>query len=230
MLTGRHPLHRAATPRAGLARGDRRPLPAAEPDGDAMPRRASSCARSKASTAGRRPAREPASAHTARWWWEFHQAVAALRLLADGDPGLDRARADRRMAGPRLVHRSTLAAVIVGRQPAAASVVHVALLPWRARVAARARRTMDSRRRLAVRAHAGGRRRCSSATSGSPLAILLLSFGIGAAVAFLVIEPATTRAAFRTSKTSRSTEPQGLRNHGLGPRARKAQCPRISGR
>ena len=32
---------------------------------------------------------------------------------------------------------------------------------------------------------------------GSPLAILLLSFGLGAGVAFLFIEPATTRAAFR---------------------------------
>jgi uncharacterized protein involved in exopolysaccharide biosynthesis len=34
----------------------------------------------------------------------------------------------------------------------------------------------------------------------SPLAILLLSFGIGAAVVFLVIEPATTRAAFRETR------------------------------
>jgi hypothetical protein len=31
----------------------------------------------------------------------------------------------------------------------------------------------------------------------SPLAIVLLSFGIGAGIAFLVIEPATTRGAFR---------------------------------
>lgn len=33
----------------------------------------------------------------------------------------------------------------------------------------------------------------------SPIAVLLLSVGIGSAVAFLVIEPATTRAAFRSS-------------------------------
>ena len=32
---------------------------------------------------------------------------------------------------------------------------------------------------------------------GSPLAILLLGFGFGAGVVFLVVEPATSRAAFR---------------------------------
>jgi anaerobic C4-dicarboxylate transporter len=32
----------------------------------------------------------------------------------------------------------------------------------------------------------------------APLAILLIAFGVGAGVAFLVIEPATTRAAFRS--------------------------------
>ena len=37
---------------------------------------------------------------------------------------------------------------------------------------------------------------------GSALSILLLSFGIGTAVAFLFMEPATTRAAFRTSSTA----------------------------
>jgi hypothetical protein len=36
---------------------------------------------------------------------------------------------------------------------------------------------------------------------GSPLAVLLLSVGIGAALAFLMIEPGTTRAAFRTTTT-----------------------------
>ena len=34
---------------------------------------------------------------------------------------------------------------------------------------------------------------------GPAVAILLLAFGIGAAVAFLVIEPATARAAFKSS-------------------------------
>lgn len=38
--------------------------------------------------------------------------------------------------------------------------------------------------------------------AGSPLAVLLLSVGIGAVVAFLVIERVTTRAAFRTSTVS----------------------------
>ena len=38
----------------------------------------------------------------------------------------------------------------------------------------------------------------------APLAIVLVSFGIGTAVAFLVIEPATTRAAFRSSSTGSS--------------------------
>ena len=38
----------------------------------------------------------------------------------------------------------------------------------------------------------------------APLAIVLLSFGIGAAVAFLVIERATTRATFRSSTAESS--------------------------
>jgi hypothetical protein len=39
----------------------------------------------------------------------------------------------------------------------------------------------------------------------SPLSILLVSFGIGAAIAFLVIEPGTARAAFGQGGRSSAT-------------------------
>jgi len=46
---------------------------------------------------------------------------------------------------------------------------------------------------------------------GGPLAVLLMSVGIGACVVFLVIEPATTRAAFRKPSSSPTSSRSPLR-------------------
>jgi predicted Ser/Thr protein kinase len=130
-----------------------------------------------------------------RWWWEFHQAMAALtywlmvipvwsaRGLIGGLPG-------------RMVFIVTLAAVIVAANLRLhlwfTSRFYPSELKW---LRARVGRWIHAAdwvfaATLVLAALLLGDER-------SALAVLLLSFGIGAAVAFLVIEPATTRAAFR---------------------------------
>jgi hypothetical protein len=134
-------------------------------------------------------------ARSSRWWWEFHQAMAALtywlmvipvwtaRGLIGGRPG-------------RAVFIVALAAVSVSATLRLhlwfTSRFYPGELDW-------------LRARVSRWIH--GADWVFSATlvlaallledTSSALAVLLLSFGIGAAVAFLVIEPATTRAAFR---------------------------------
>ena len=133
------------------------------------------------------------------WWWEFHQAITALlywlmmipawraRELIDGSWG-------------RVFFFVTLAAVIV----AANLRFH---LWFTSRFYPAERRWARKRVRRWI---AGGDWTFAGALlsgglligeKGSPLAVLLISFGIGAAVAFLLIEPVTTRAAFKTTAT-----------------------------
>ena len=124
--------------------------------------------------------------------------MAALDLLADGDPGMERARADRRHRRAAPCSSPTLAAVIVAANLRLhlwfTSRFYPGELQWlRARVA---RWIHGADWLFALSLVAGA---LLVGDEGSAVAILLLAFGIGAAVAFLVIEPATTRAAFRSS-------------------------------
>jgi hypothetical protein len=131
-----------------------------------------------------------------RWWWEFHQGVAALTYWLMVIP-VWTARGLIGGAAGRAVFVATLAAVIVAANLRLhlwfTSRFYPGELKWlRARVS-RWIHLADWVFALSLIVGA-----LLIGDEGSPIAILLLAFGIGAAVAFLVIEPATTRAAFRT--------------------------------
>lgn len=136
----------------------------------------------------------PAQRMTPRWWWEFHQGMAALvywimvvpmwtaRGLIGGLPG-------------RAFFIVGLASVIVSANLRLhlwfTSRFYPGELPW---VRARAVRWVTAADwgftlTLVVGGLLIGER--------SPLAVLLIAVGIGTALAFLVIEPVTERAAFR---------------------------------
>jgi predicted Ser/Thr protein kinase len=139
------------------------------------------------------PTRRAAS----RWWWEFHQAVAALTYWLMVIPAWN-ARGLIGGAAGRAVFLVTLAAVIVAANLRLhlwfTSRFYPGELKWlRARVS---RWIKGADWVFALSLVIGA---LLLGDEESPLAILLLAFGIGAAVAFLVIEPATTRAAFRSS-------------------------------
>jgi RND family efflux transporter MFP subunit len=136
------------------------------------------------------------SATTQRWWWEFHQAAAALLYWLMVIPAWQARGAIGGAAG-RTLFIVTLAAVIVAANLRLhlwfTSRFYPRELKWlRARVG-RLIHVADWVFALALIAAA-----LLLPDAAAPLAILLLSFGIGAAVAFLVIERATARAAFRT--------------------------------
>jgi len=133
----------------------------------------------------------------ARWWWEFHQAMAALTYWLMMIPVWNARGAIGGAAG-RAVFVATLAAVIVAANLRLhlwfTSRFYPGELKWlRARVA---RWIHAADWLFALSLVTGG---LLVGDEGSAVTILLLAFGIGAAVAFLVIEPATTRAAFRSS-------------------------------
>jgi hypothetical protein len=132
---------------------------------------------------------------TARWWWEFHLGVAALLYWLMVIPAWT-ARTLIGGATGRVIFIATLASVIVAANLRLhlwfTSRFYPEELTWlRTRVA----RWIQGADWLLVIALLGGGLLVGD--DRSPLAILLLSFGVGAAVAFLFIEPATTRAAFR---------------------------------
>jgi hypothetical protein len=146
----------------------------------------------------------PAADQTARgaspvWWWEFHQAVTALLYWLMMIPAWQ-ARGVIGGGWGRAFFFVTLAAVIV----AANLRLH---LWFTSRFYPAERRW--ARRRVKRWVGAGDWTLSGALVSAglligdkdSPLAILLISFGIGAAVAFLLIEPVTTRAAFKTMAT-----------------------------
>jgi hypothetical protein len=133
----------------------------------------------------------------ARWWWEFHQAMAALTYWLMVTAVWNARGLIGGMTG-RVLFIATLTAVIVAANLRLhlwfTSRFYPAELKW-------------LRGRVARWIHLADWVFVSSLVIGallvgderSPLAILLLGFGMGAAIAFLAIEPATTRAAFRTS-------------------------------
>ena len=136
-----------------------------------------------------------------RWWWEFHQAFIAILYWLMTWP----AWTGRQIIGGPLgrgLFMILLMAVIVAANLRLhlwfTSRFYPAELQW-------ARQRASIWIQLADWLFVA-----SLATTGilvgedhSPVAIMLLSVAVGAAIAFLVIERATARAAFRTSTTSR---------------------------
>jgi hypothetical protein len=136
-----------------------------------------------------------------RWWWEFHQVFVAVlywlmtwpawkgRLIVGGPLG-------------RLLFIATLVAVIVAANLRLhlwfTSRFYPAELLWARRRARTWIRLADWLfiASLALTGILVGEDR-------SLVAIVLLAVAVGAAIAFLVIERATARAAFRTSTTPR---------------------------
>jgi len=207
MLTGRHPMEasssstdrqkEAQSADSGLitiASRCAQPDPAAryESAHDLL-RDLESGAASVASGSSRRP---PATRNPARWWWEFHQGVAAIAYIA--------------MLFPAWSARG-----VIGGRPgraifilAAAAVIVTALLRWHlwftsrfypaeiAWVRARAGRWIFAADWLFVLSLAAG---ALLIGDRSALDVVLISMAIGASVAFLVIEPVTARAAFGES-------------------------------
>lgn len=132
---------------------------------------------------------------TARWWWQFHQAAAAIvyaamlypawlgRGIVGGTPG-------------RAIFTAILAAVIVS----ATLRLHLWFtsrsypeeLAW---THGRHSRWLLAADWLFALTLVGAGLLVGD--ERSPLGVVLVSVGIGAAAAFLVVEPATTRAAFR---------------------------------
>ena len=136
-----------------------------------------------------------------RWWWEFHQAFIAILYWLMMWPGWTGRQI---VGGPlgRALFIVLLIAVIVAANLRLhlwfTSRFYPAELGW-------ARQRAGIWIQLADWLFV-----LSLATTGilvgedrSPIAILLLAVAVGAAIAFLVIERSTARAAFRTSTTRR---------------------------
>jgi hypothetical protein len=134
---------------------------------------------------------------SARWWWEFHQAMTAVVYWAMAFPAWQ-GRVAIGGAWGRTYFIVTLVAIIVAANLRLhlwfTSRFYPAELRW---VRRRARPWIRAADWVFVAMLVGG----GLIVEGTPLAILLLSVGIGAALAFLIIEPGTTRAAFRSSAT-----------------------------
>ena len=134
-----------------------------------------------------------------RWWWEFHQAAAAAVYSLMIWPAWNA----RTIIGGRIggaVFFATLVAVIVATVLRLhlwfTSRFYPAELRWARRRTARWIRAADwlFAAALAVSGILVGEDR-------SPVAIVLVAVAVGAAIAFLIIERATARAAFRNSTT-----------------------------
>jgi hypothetical protein len=134
---------------------------------------------------------------TARWWWEFHQAAASVVYWITLWPAwLGRVA----LGGP--LGQALFIAILAGVVVSACLRLHLwftsrfypAQLSW-------------VRRRSATWIGLGDAIFAGGLVSGgllirqedSSIGIVLMSIGLGAAVAFLVIEAATTRAAFGSS-------------------------------
>ena len=135
------------------------------------------------------------------FWWQFHQAIIALAYWLMVYPAW---RAREMIGGGlgRVFFIALLAAVIVGANVRLHLWFTSRFYPDELK---RVRRRVGRWIRIADWAFAallvlGG---LYIGEDRSPLAVLLLSVGVGAAVAFLAIEPATTRAAFKGPSTPR---------------------------
>jgi hypothetical protein len=133
----------------------------------------------------------------AQWWWEFHQATAAAAYSLAVIPAWT-ARGLVGGAAGRTLFIVTLAAVIVSAGVRLhlwfTSRSYPGELPWVRRGVRRLMLAADSAFAIALVV-------TGLLVGDGATAVVLVAIGIGAAVAFLVIEPATTRAAFRTSST-----------------------------
>jgi hypothetical protein len=135
-----------------------------------------------------------------RWWWEFHQAVTAVVYWVMAWPAW---RAREVIGGS--VGRALFIAVLIAVIVAANLRLHLwftsrfypAQLRWARRRTGPWIRAADWLfvASLAVSGILVGEDR-------SPVAVVLIAVAVGAAIAFLVIERATARAAFRTSTTA----------------------------
>ena len=200
MVSGRHPLSPSVTPlptplapiiERCVQQSPTGRFASARELGDALERAAHDL-----SDWSRKP-HDQGTQSPARWWWEFHQAMAALTYWLMVIAAWNARGLIGGLTG-RVVFIATLAAVIVAANLRLhlwfTSRFYPAELKWlRGRVA----RWIHLADWLFVGSLAIGALLVGD--ERSPLAILLLGFSIGAAIAFLVIEPATTRAAFRTS-------------------------------
>jgi len=201
MLQGHHPLDRATTDKPSP------PVSAAwttiinrclQPDPNARPN-----ARELVQALGSDPFAQVRSGpavekRPTHWWWEFHQGMTALiywvmvipawyaRGLIGGIPG-------------RVFFIALLASVIVAANLRLhlwfSSRFYESELAWVHNRSGRWIRVADCV--FAAALIAGG---VLIGDARSPLSILLPSVGIGAVVAFLLIEPVTTRAAFGTGR------------------------------
>jgi hypothetical protein len=134
-----------------------------------------------------------AAAGSARWWWEFHQAMTALVYFLMAIPAWQ-AREGLGTTWGRGYFVATLVAIIV----AATLRLHLWFtsrfypgeLRW---VRRRVKPWIRAADWLFVAALTVGGVMVDSA----PLAVLMVSVAVGAALTFLIIERGTTRAAFR---------------------------------
>jgi hypothetical protein len=145
--------------------------------------------------------RTPRSAVTGspRWWWEFHQAAAAVVYWLMVVPAW-RARSLLDPPWGRVFFIVILVSVIVAANLRLnlwfTSRFYPQELRWARRRVGRWIRAADWV--FALTLMTGG---LVIGEERSAIAVLLISVAIGAAVAFLVIERVTTRAAFRTTAT-----------------------------
>ena len=204
MLTGRHPLRGGAAPALPAAIV---PIVARCHQLDPSARFASAAALRDALAAVRRGG--PAAAPRARWWWRFHQAVTVIvytglfvpawlaRRAVSGPTFSGRAASDSALSG--LAGSWLFAAVLVAGIAAVTLRLHLLFV---SRAGARA---VEGQRR-----HSGGWLRAADLAFAAglvvsgllvenrqpALGIMLIAAGAAAAVAALIIEPATSRAAF----------------------------------
>ena len=194
MLTGRHPLRGGATPALPAAIA---PIVARCLQLDPSSRFASAAALRDALAAVRNGGM--AAAPRAGWWWRFHQAVTATLYTALFAPAWLARRAVSDLAFGDLAGSWLFAAVLVAGIAAITLRLHLLFV---SRAGARA---VEGQR-----GQSGGWLRAADLTFAAglvvsgllvedrqpALGILLIAAGAAAAVAALVIEPATSRAAF----------------------------------
>jgi hypothetical protein len=137
----------------------------------------------------------PAARFTPLWWWEFHQGVAALIYWVMAIP-VWRARGLIGGLPGRAIFLVALAAIIVSANVRLhlwfTSRFYPTELPW---VRARTARWVTAADWVFSLSLVGAGLLVGD--ESAPLAVLLVAFGIGTAVVFLVVEPVTERAAFR---------------------------------
>ena len=211
MATGRHPFATGDGPRAPmpealraiadrcLARDPRDRYPSTRELLAALEAayRAAPASTDERTAASVEPA-QPAARFTPLWWWEFHQAVAALIYWLMAIPAWS-ARGLIGGATGRTVFFVTLAAIIVSANLRLhlwfTSRFYPGELRWVRRRTARWVTVADWVFCLALVA-AG----LLVGDTGGELATVLISVGVGTAVVFLVVEPVTERAAFRDGR------------------------------